>query len=249
MTKALVTNEPQQLDHPIEGLEGFGPEDMVIPRLKLIQPTSREAADGDATPGTVVCNLSGAAYDAIKLVPLFLRKGRVLFREGDERPTCASDDNIVPSPRIENPIQKKCAGCPRQEWVDGVPPDCALVYSIFALNLTAGEAPFILQCKGTAIKPTKKLISYFTLQKLSPFSVSCTLKPAKTKNSRGTFFVPDFVGMEVIEPRDKYRDQFLALRGYDVQKTYDAEEGAADEAPPAGREEPGADVPEDDLPF
>lgn len=249
MSKALTTATPQQLDAPLEGLDGFDASDMVIPRLKLIQPTSREATDGDASPGVLLCNLSGASYEQIRFVPLFMRKGRVLFVEGDERPTCASDDNVTPSARIEQPIKKKCAGCPRQEWIDGVPPDCAMVYSIFALNLDAGEAPFILQCKGTAIKPTKKLISYFTLRKLSPFSVACTIKPSKTKNSRGTFYVPEFIDIAPVDPADKYREQFLALRGYDVQKTYEAEEGAADELPVNRMDGPPPELNEDEIPF
>lgn len=252
MTKALTATQPQQLNTaPVEGLDGFDASDMVIPRLKLIQPTSREATDGDASPGVLLCNLSGESYEAIRFVPLFLRKGRVMFREGDERPSCASDDNVTPSPRIESPIQKKCDGCPRQQWLDGVPPDCALVYSMFALNLDAGDAPFILQLKGTAIKPTKRLISYFTLRKLSPFAVSCTVKPSKTKNSRGTFYVPEFVDIKPVDPADKYREQFLALRGYDVAKTYEAEEGAADDKePPVNTlNGPSPLEGEDEIPF
>jgi len=249
MTKAMTQRQNTLPENaPVEGLEGFDGSDMVIPRLALIQPTSKAAADGDATPGTLRCNLSGESYEQIRLVPLFLRKGRVLFVEGDERPSCASDDNITPSPRIERPVAKRCEGCPRQQWVDGVPPDCALVYSMFALNLDENETPFIIQLKGSAVKPTKRLISFFSLRRLSPFNISCLLKPSKMKNSRGTFFVPDFTEMQILEPRDKYREQFMSLRGYDVQKTYEAEEGAVVE-PTAEQRSPGADVPEDDLPF
>lgn len=220
----------------LEGLEGLDQGDLIIPRFQIVQPTSAAAADGGATPGTFRSNLAGESFDSRQVVPLIISKGRVWFEPGAERPTCKSDDGIVPSRVIQNPPCATCckkvngrleAVCPRAVWVSKEdPPPCRNIYNLLALDIEADATglPFFLTAKGMSLKPVKRLASYLVTRRLSPFSVSMRMRLAKTKNAKGTFYVLDFDEFSKVDPPDTYREQFLQLRGYDIQKTYDAED-------------------------
>jgi len=221
----------------VEGLEGLDQGDLIIPRLSIVQPTSDVATDGDVPPGSFYDNLSGEYYEELKIVPLRFGRGRLLYRDGDDKPACKSDDGLVPSQYIDEPCYDTCAKmisnrltavCSEATWdKDGTPPACQATYDLFALNLDQDESPFILTLKGKNYRSGKRLISYFSLRRRSPYSTSLRLKTTKEKNQYGTFFVTEFSNYELVKPTDKYRQHFLGLRNYDVQKTYDVEDAAA----------------------
>jgi hypothetical protein len=218
---------------PVEGLEDIGQDDLIIPRLKIVQPTS-QLGEG-VLPGTFVSNLGGEGVKQVRIVPIAIKKGRVLFEEGQDLPTCKSNDGLVPS--VEHPVAPACARlergrlvtlCPRAAWMgrDADPPDCRLVYNVLALNLDEGASPFFISLKGTSCKPVKQLLSYLMMRKLSPFAMSCTMRLAETKNKLGRFYVIDFTDHRRVEPADLYREQWLALKAYDVERTFEAEVAA-----------------------
>jgi hypothetical protein len=82
------------------GMEILGPEDLIIPRLTLVQPTSQ--IDG-VQPGKFYINLTGEEFDQVEAVFLKVTKGRVYFAEEatERKPVCGSSDRIKPSPRFE----------------------------------------------------------------------------------------------------------------------------------------------------
>lgn len=268
---ATNTNSPEEIGFPqrqqsaalvhssgfdVEGLEGLDQGDTIIPRFQIVQPTSRAASDGLAAPGTFRSNLASETFEQRRIVPLTITKGRVLFEEGADQPLCKSDNGAVPSRVIERPPCETCCQrvggrlqpvCPKAVWdrstTPATPAACSEIYNIMALDVEASESgvPFLLAAKGTSIKPVRRLISYLALRRVSPFACQTTMKLAKTRNAKGTFYVLDFADIKPVEPADRYRDQFLALRAYDMQCTYDAEDvvnsfGADgdDEAPRAG---------------
>src|SRR4051812_5450024 len=81
------------------GMESLGPEDLIIPRLTLVQPTSQiEGAEA----GKFYMNLTGEQFDEVQVVFLKVIKGRVYFVEdaNERKPLCGSPDRIKPSYRF-----------------------------------------------------------------------------------------------------------------------------------------------------
>jgi hypothetical protein len=60
------------------GMEVLGPEDLIIPRLTLVQPTSQ--IDG-VQPGKFYMNLTAEEFDQVEAVFLRVTKGRVYFAD------------------------------------------------------------------------------------------------------------------------------------------------------------------------
>ena len=69
------------------GLEALGPEDLIIPRLVLVQPTSQ--IDG-VEAGKFYMNLTGEEFTEVQAVFLRVTKGRVNFGEdtNERKPIC-----------------------------------------------------------------------------------------------------------------------------------------------------------------
>ena len=80
----------------IEGFENVEPEDLIIPRLMLVQPVSR--LGDDAVAGQFWNNLTEECQPEINAVILRLVKTRVHWDPTDlsAGPVCASNDNRVP---------------------------------------------------------------------------------------------------------------------------------------------------------
>jgi len=234
---------------PIEGLEDFGPEELIIPRLKLVQPSS-----ADGTPGTFRDNLSGAEYDSARIVPLAITKGRVMWVEGEELPVCRSKDALVPDPMIEEPQNDICARrsrgrlvdvCEQSKW-EGGPPPCKLTYTLLGLNLDADESPFLITLSGTGIKPTRKLISTYSLKRVSLYAMSVVMSAAKARGAQGNYYVVSFADYQPLADGQQYRPQFIELRGYT--------EPEAEGSPPASStgsdsEQGAGETDPEDLPF
>ena len=240
-TEALTTTTDTE---PVEGLEDFDPSDLIIPRLKLVQPSSAEG-----TPGALLSNLSGEEYDSLRFVPLSIRKGRVLWEEGNDMPICRSSDALRPDEGIESPQNSVCAErrkgrtvdvCSMGKWGDG-PPPCKLNYTILGLDIDHDEQPFMITLSGTSIKPTKKLISTFTLRRKSIYSMSVVLSTQKGRSKHGSFYVVSFSGYQDCNPPDLYRERYIELKDFDP--------AAADAASAEQTTADAADGDGDDLPF
>src|SRR5690242_4094759 len=79
---------------------GLGFDDMYVKptMVELVQRTTRRA---DATPGKLYDVLTQTTLDSLRVVPLKIARGRVMFPEGGElgaQPICRSNDGVTPSP-------------------------------------------------------------------------------------------------------------------------------------------------------
>jgi len=235
----------------VEGLEDMGSGDMVTPRMRIVQPTSREVSDSKARPGEFYCN-DGSVYQSINVVLLHIHHERALWEKGSDTPLCASDNGIEPSPRIEHPKATRCGfrngdrivdDCPMAVWgkKGSPPPACKRGYRLFAVNTDTGM-PFIIQLAGSQVAKVRQLLTAANGARRPFFANACTISTTKETNDRGTFFVIAFSPLVAVEPADKYRAIAEGLRGYDIAKTYAAEEQQ-------GGGEVAAPVDEDSIPF
>jgi len=227
-TSALATPE-------ILGLDDF--DDFVVPRNKIVQPTSQTGT----RKGTFFNNLTGAEVDSIDFVLLAAKTGRVMWNPKDLKsdPICKSNDGIHPADIIEKPISQVCglkapgvkilATCPKAGWTknfNGIDerPECNETKTLLAVNL-ADDCPFFLSLHGVQLKPIKSFLSGFIAKKKSPLEFKARMSLREQTNGKGIFYVIVFSNVEENSEADKekYKAMFYQLSGYNLEKTYDAE--------------------------
>lgn len=133
---------PKPLTEPggfVPGTEEESPDDVAMPRLRLLQSTSTEVQEGDSKPGTIRHSLSGEEFEKLEIIPLFLRKSRIHF----------DPENIKGAPICFAPDAKQSRSgsfclteCPHDDahlWRDNEPPRCDLVKSFPCLLLKDGK--------------------------------------------------------------------------------------------------------------
>lgn len=185
------------------GMEDFGREDIVIPMIRIVQPTSKEGNQGKFRD-----NLTGEEFDEIDVVFISSRKGRIMFDKDDltAGPLCGSDDRKTPSEYFETPMSESCLGCPQAEWVKDDKTGrntcaCSENYTLLGIDIESGM-PFFFMTKGTAFVPTKRFLSGIFLRGkksgLNLWDYATTLTLKETSNAQGKFYVPVF-GVPVVE--------------------------------------------------
>ena len=183
---------PEELED-YSGYEDFDSADLIIPRIKIVQPTSRKG-----TAGKFVMNLTEEEFDDFSMVVIKATRSRVLWSDDldAEEPVCRSQDFLNPDPAIEMPVNESCAVyalkgdlkvletiCDSAKWTGGQRPTCNQVFNL--LCLSSEDVPFWISLSGVSIGPVKRYISTIALRrkKLWQFETTITaeerLKPTK----------------------------------------------------------------------
>lgn len=191
-------------------LDNLSTTDLVIPRYKLIQNTSKEG-----TPGKFVSNLSDIEHDVLDIIILDITNFRTMFPEpynSGDKPLCRSNNGrVMTDPNGAG--SGNCDSCQYAVWGkdkngNTLRPPCSAGYSILCLvNTGAGLEPAIIGVKGAGIKPAK---GYFTRMKtrgIAPFTYITKVVSESVSNAKGRFFVMGFDFGEVL---DKATIEFAA---------------------------------------
>lgn len=221
---------------------GLGLPDMQLKpaEMVLVQRTSRTEG---ATPGRLRDNLTGTEYSEIRVVPLMVRSGRVLFPPGsdlDAKPLCRSNDGIGPVTTDENlvPQAPNCATCDfgNKAWAKGKRPDCRETRRFLFIEKET-QLPYVMTIKGTSLKAFKDLLSgiarYMAAARakgetLNLFDFSFTIKSRFEQNSKGSYYVLQFPDLKRVATPGEFGPlyfQFVRL-----QETLQEEEANVDEA-------------------
>lgn len=231
---ALINSSESEL----LGYEGLGPGDFIVPRFKIVQPVSREG-----TPGHFRCNVTEEEVGELVCAVLTVRKGMVLFAEGNEaRALCRSRDALEPDPAIEDPVSEVCAVmqgqrlvplCEKAKFVGSQPPECRLTYNVLGLRLDSPHPePFLISLYGTSLRPVRLFLSICRQRRRHLFDVRTTLRLSEVTNTKGRFYVVSFEEIEDMEPLGAFSQLFEELSSYDPTTTFEAEEAAnSDEVP------------------
>lgn len=233
------------------GAEGLTDEDLIIPRYKIVQPTSN-----DGTTGMLVCNILGNEVDSLKIVVVKIDKGRAYWEKDKfDKPLCRSNDYMVPDPSIENPLNPVCAimmvnkttgrqqpvqKCKFGSWDGDAKPPCSLTYNLLAISLE-DMMPFWISLHGNSIKPVKQYSSSILLRR-QPFwrfqtTFSTALRTEPKKHYVAKFEMPKAIPDEQLR---EIMESVQALMRVSIQRTFEYEDAQADEAAVA-REAPGED--------
>ena len=194
------------------GTEDLVREDLVIPRVRLVQPTS--ALDGNA--GELYNSLTGESQAEIRAIILRIGKSRVMWPEGFERnqsPLCASNDGIAPRPEFAGEYAERCEGCPMTEWGDdGTPPRCAFGYTYLCSDVGCDDLPFVLTASRSNLKAARTLN---TLSKAFGPRRQVVISAQQAISDRGKYFTLRFALGDNVAPEDvgRYVAMSRALGG------------------------------------
>ena len=214
------------------GLETFDNGDLVIPRYKIVQPTSKEG-----TVGTFKNNLTNEETDKINVVVLAASKGRVCWSENlDEDPICRSSDGIHPSDNVETPVNEICGTkengkrfepvCSNAMWGEKKDerPLCNEVVNLLCVGKD-DMVPFFISLHGTQLKPVRAYLSAVGLRRRSLYEYQATLRLKEVSNGKGKFFVVQFEGLQEnsTDEKEAFRAMYFQFAGYPIDRTFEAE--------------------------
>jgi hypothetical protein len=228
------------------GLEGFN--DAVgggaqLPKRQLVQGMSVVKGMPDARKGFFVDEKAAREIGkSMDVVVLKIDTQRVLFYDKTEvRPTgkdgrpvkgpkCASDDGIVPSPRVAKPQNSVCSDCAYNKK--------DLVYRLVCYDVkdsNAEEQPvlFTIDAKSTQLKAVRDFVKAVRDRNKATRDFKVTMTAQVKENEKGQWYV---LGFEQIEPTPSNIRQ-------DVDSSYELVTGGG---------EPTEEVPpptDDDIPF
>lgn len=113
-----------------EGFASDGTEDIApsYPIIKIVQSTS-SMPGASKHAGEFYRSDTEEYIDPLEVVALVQKNTRAYFKEGEQQPSCRSDDSIAPAPN--QPLWEAtrqpalCKECPFSQWGgDGTPPAC-----------------------------------------------------------------------------------------------------------------------------
>ena len=239
---------PPALRHPMDlqipeelqgytGFETIDPSAFVIPRMKIVQPTSKEG-----TQGKLRVNLTGDEFDTMEVVIVKAMQGRVMWDQGNpgnEKPLCRSSDFLHPDSSIENPPSPECVRqitntmkktmlkpvCPNAGWNGTEKPACGETWNLLCIQKDE-FLPFWLSVAGTSIAPVRRYLSAIALRRCPLWQFETEITTEEQKGDRGRYFVLKFVSPKPIarELEEQLIPMVAELKNADIKRTFDAEE-------------------------
>lgn len=248
-TEKAVTTRPNMLPATdgfgIEGMEGLGQQDMVLPRKSIIQPISEK----EGTRGHFYDNVSGESVAKILAVILRISRGATKWNRdlSNKTPECRSYDGLTGT------TYGPCNHC---QFNAEVNPDlwelrgdeaktkrCNRGYELLCADC-ADDTMFLLSARGMSVKPLKTFITALVKKRKSPFAVQVGLEADKKSDSRGNYYVLNIDILKDLSAEETalYREQAVAMRDITIREVEEEPEGGN------GGVEEGA-IGEGTLPF
>ena len=166
------------------GTEGIDGEDLILPRLKIIQATSLDEEQG---VGKLKNTVTEEVFEKVIFTPITFRKGWLCFDPDETHSAPISRCFNEPSSEDES----EAALCWKyNNWYQAQQkhPNCSDTYE-FTVVLEDNN-PCAISFKGTGITEVKKLITIVKFKGIPFFFNMVEMVTEKVKNEKGVFFVP-----------------------------------------------------------
>lgn len=276
VSNAIARPEPSGLVAPggygIEGMEGIGQADVVIPRWNIVQPTSKQ--DGvEGHEGQFRRNTDGAFASQLQAVILTISPTRLLWSDDltERRPECVSRDAVTGSlPRNERGEYGACASCAfniqanaqlaadRRAGTDVKVCGYGYTYLLADDPVENPQSMALFGVMGVSVRPAKLLNSLFVAKRRPPFSALVQFSTVLEKNDKGKYYVLKAEVQDWLKDEEvaAWREQFLMARGL-AYREFEEEDAPAEPvaaAPVAPTPAPKAAAkkaadPDADVPF
>ena len=214
-----------KVDAPLQvydmpGFQDLDPEDFVIPRIRLIQPTSKL----DGSEGHFNNSATNQALSSFDVVLLRITKSRVLWSSTmGEDPLCASNDAVLQRPEFESSTYGPyCTECPQAKWgTDGEVPPCKLTYNLFLVD-TETQMPAILSCAGTAVGEAKNLFTTLRFLRKPMYEALVNVTSKEKSGPRGRWYIPVFTVKGPVDDSGFYSSLYNQFVGVDIEADTEA---------------------------
>lgn len=179
-------------------IDNISAEDLVIPRYRIIQNTSRVG-----TPGKWVSNTDADnELDFLDMVVVAISKYRVYFPEAGkgDRPLCKSNDGVHKSDS-SGIGDGTCANCRYGQWGakdpasgKATPPVCREGYTFtgYVLCEDGSTTPAMVSFKGSAMRPVKTFLTRMFKRQIPTFAYVVRISALSEVNDKGRYFRPSF---------------------------------------------------------
>jgi hypothetical protein len=197
------------------GLDNIRPEDIILPRLSILQPTSPLVTEDGYQVGDIVNSITNENYGKrFEFYVLHYYPNRVKWESDDPGSPieCSSDNNITGSKF------GKCAECPFSKWSKNAQgqderPACTEFKNIIVLPANEGDdmdtSPIVFSGKRSALKPVNTLLSALAVSRKPAYASRWVLTVEKNQKDRQTWYTPKFTKGDDI----KTVAEFMALKG------------------------------------
>lgn len=242
MTNDLMNKAQEELAVPNSGVPmGFEDEeadDLIIPRVKVIQTLSPERKEKIAEEGDIINSLTKEKLNGKVFVPVFKFNNNVWWKDRSEGGgiNCMSRDGKVGNTSDEK--TQMCSVCRRCEFDNSKQgkealPTCTKYINFF--GFFAGErSPIILSFSKTSFNEGKKLYSLAKVTMQNMWNYGYTLSEKLMVKGGNEWYVPV---MSAAGPTDE-ADREFALNLYKVYRNdlqnmnYDMDESTVSESTP-----------------
>lgn len=241
--REVATTNGNQLPSTLPDLKKYGidmgEEDIVMPRLVLLQPTSDVTGEGK-----FYYTLSKELFDTVECVVFSNQRGRVMFDPDlkARQSICGSNDRVAPSTRFEEPKSETCIECKYhkrgyfeeiQSGKDKLKLECQETNTIKAMFID-NHFPFLMVARKTSLQPFNNWLTEMTFEIAKnkrplhcfPIRITSTIpKKATTK-----YYIPVIERMPMME-KAEFAAMMQKYADYNPDDTYAAEEASNKEPP------------------
>jgi hypothetical protein len=176
-------------EHAGAGLANIRPEDIILPRLQILQPTSPLTSEDGYRVGDIVNSITNENYGRkLEFYVLHYYPNRVKW-ETDEPGSpieCTSDNNIVGTK------YGKCSICPHSQWQGDQRPACTEFKNIVVEPNITDATPIVFSGKRSALKPVNTLLSALAVSHKPAYASLWVLESVKQQKESQTWFTPKF---------------------------------------------------------
>ena len=181
------------------GVENVTSDDIVLPRLLMLQPTSPLSSEDPFRAGYLVNSVSREHYGAKYAFYVIHYYGTRVHWESKEIGSpidCRSDNNLTGIKQDADHGNGVCAACPYSSWNrDGntqIPPECTEFKNLIVVPADKiDNIPMMFSAKRTGVRAIQEFLSAVKFSKQPMFAYQYMISSKKTENARGTFYTPE----------------------------------------------------------
>ena len=226
------------------GFENLETSDVLLPRLKLLQPLSPECnGENHEKPGSIFLALSGESHgQKIVITPIMHFRSRIKWNDRDDGGgiDCSAADAKAPR---DTKYAKECSACHFAEWDNEAKnkkdqmPKCTL-YDNFLVLVGDSTEPMLLPMERTKMKVARKLYSMGALKGGDMWDHQYIITTVKETNDKNqpyfNYAVTDASKKTSPEIRKRCEEIWTSMRGRTISEKNQEQDSPA----PAGSPEP-----------
>jgi len=218
---------PAQAPNTAYGFEETKTEDIIIPRIKIINALSPERLDGIAEEGAILNSLTQEKVTSQRFIPIKQYYSNIRWnpdRDSETRMFCRSFDGRIGIDDEGNHSCESCSKCKFDNTKTGkeAQPLCTS-YLNFLGFFSGNPMPVVLSFSKTNYNEGKKLLSIARAMRASIWNYAYTLSGKQISKDRNRWYIiiPQMAGATTEEERALALELYRAYEGTKIDTAYE----------------------------